>query len=337
MNCITREYIIEQLKSRNPKELFEAADKLRRDYCSESVHIRGIIEFSNYCKRDCLYCGLRRSNRSLTRYRLDEKEILDTASKAGGLGYKTILLQSGEDEYYTAEKLRSIIRSIKREVDCAITLSVGEKSLDDYKSLRDAGADRYLLRFETSDKKLFEKLKPDSSYTERLSCIEDLSRLGYQTGSGIMVGLPGQTAETLADDILLMERLNLDMLGIGPFIPHYNTPLSGKRPGTLDMTLRTLALIRLAMPDTHIPATTAMGSVDKEGRQKALSCGANVIMPNITPSKYRKLYEIYPNKICMDEDPVSCRLCVESMLKFLGRGISTDYGHTLKRPLKASI
>ncbi len=326
----TREYIIEELKAPEAVKLFKTADNLRRDYFSEKVHVRGIIEFSNYCKRDCLYCGLRNSNKGLTRYRMDEEEILDTAKRACALGYKTILLQSGEDVFYTIDKLCRIVKNIKRENDCAVTLSLGEKSFDDYKKLKDAGADRYLLRFETSDKGLFKKLKPDSSYEHRLSCIKNLSSLGYQTGSGIMVGLPGQRYQTLADDILLMKKLNLDMLGIGPFIPHHNTPLSGERPGALELTLRVLALIRILMPDTHIPATTAMGSIDGNGRQRALCCGANVFMPNVTPPKYRKFYEIYPNKICIDESPTDCRLCVEDMLKSLGRDIASDYGHSLK-------
>jgi biotin synthase len=327
---LTRKYITDCLNTDKPEELFQAADKIRKDYCTDKIHIRGIIEFSNYCKRDCLYCGLRKSNKNITRYRMDEAEILHCAVRAGNSGYKTILLQSGEDEAYSIDKLCQVVSSIKKKAGCAITLSIGEKSFDDYKRLKEAGADRYLLRFETSDKKLFKKLKPDSSYESRLLCVENLIKLGYQVGSGIMVGLPGQAFETLADDILLMKRLELDMIGIGPFLPHHNTPLCDAPSGTLDLTLRMLSLIRIAMPDTHIPATTAVGTVEATGRQQALKCGCNVIMPNITPSKYRKFYEIYPDKVCIGENFSDCYSRIEKMAESLGRNISKDYGHSIK-------
>jgi len=331
MDRLRREYITDWLNTDKPEELFETADKIRKDYCTDKVHIRGIIEFSNHCKRDCLYCGIRKSNKNITRYRMDEAEILNCAVKAGNLGYKTILLQSGEDEVYSIDRLCKIVSGIKRKVDCAITLSIGEKSFDDYKRLKEAGADRYLLRFETSDEKLFKRLKPDSSFVSRLLCIENLMKLGYQVGSGIMVGLPEQTLETLADDILLMKKLELDMIGIGPFLPHHNTPLCHAPSGTLGLTLRILSIIRIAMPDTHIPATTAVGTVDTTGRQQALKCGCNVIMPNITPSKYRKFYEIYPDKVSIGENLTDSHSRVEKMVKSLGRNISKDYGHSLKK------
>jgi len=330
MRRLTRADIIKWLRADEVTELLRSADKIRSDYCGDAVHIRGIIEFSNYCKRDCCYCGLRKSNKNITRYRMDEDQIIDAAIKAGELGYKTILLQSGEDDNYSTDFLAHIIKRIKTSVDCAVTLSIGEKSFAEYKQLRESGADRYLLRFETSDKNLFKKLKPDSSYDNRLSCLDSLRNLGYQVGSGIMVGLPGQSAEILADDILLMDKLSLDMIGIGPFLPHHDTPLCDSNSGTLDLTLKVLALIRIIMPDTHLPATTAVGSINKNGRQKALKCGANVIMPNVTPAKYRKYYEIYPNKICINEKPSDCRLCIESMLKSLGREIAKDYGDSLR-------
>ena len=326
-----REEIISYLKSSNPGLLYREADKVRKEYCGNAVHIRGIIEFSNYCKRDCCYCGLRKSNKNVTRYRMDEDQIIDVAIKTGELGYKTILLQSGEDDNYSVDSLAHIIKRIKTSIDCAVTLSIGEKNFAEYKQLRESGADRYLLRFETSDKNLFKKLKPDSSYDNRLSCLDSLRNLGYQVGSGIMVGLPGQSAEILADDILLMDKLSLDMIGIGPFLPHPDTPLCDSNSGTLDLTLKVLALIRIIMPDIHLPATTAVGSINKNGRQKALKCGANVIMPNVTPAKYRKYYEIYPNKICINEKPLDCRLFIESMLKSLGREIAKDYGDSLRR------
>ena len=322
--------IIEWLKADDPSRLFAIADDIRKKYFKDKVHIRGIIEFSNYCKKNCLYCGLRRDNKKIQRYRISESEIIRAAAKAGKLGYKTILLQSGEDKGYDINVLCGIIKKIKSDIDCAITLSLGEKSFSEYEKLKDAGADRYLLRFETSNRQLFQKLKPDSSYDNRLDCIRNLQSAGFQVGSGFMVGLPGQTIEVLADDILLLRDLDVDMVGIGPFLPHHNTPLGGSATGTLDMALRALAIIRIIMPYVHIPATTAMGTVEKGGREKALQCGANVIMPNVTPTKYRKHYEIYPNKICIDEAPSDCRLCIEAMLKSLGRSIAAGRGDSMK-------
>jgi biotin synthase len=327
---LDRADIIKWLKADNAAELFAIANDIRKRYFKDEVHIRGIIEFSNYCMKNCFYCGLRRDNKTIERYRISEDEIIGIALKAGELGYRTILLQSGEGEGYTIEGLCAIIKRIKLNLDCAITLSLGEKSLDEYSSLRDAGADRYLLRFETSNRGLFNKLKPDSSYENRLDCIKNLKKLGFQTGSGFMVGLPGQSFDILADDILLLRDLDVDMVGIGPFLSHHNTPLGNSASGTLDLTLRALAIIRILMPGVHIPATTAMGTVEKGGREKALQCGANVIMPNVTPIKYRKHYEIYPNKICIDDAPSDCRMCIEGMLKSLGRTIATSKGDSIK-------
>lgn len=331
MTNLNKKEIIKWLTTGDTSELFALADTTRKKYFKDEVHIRGIIEFSNHCRKDCFYCGLRKGNKKIERYRMSEDEIIGAAAKAGKLGYRTILLQSGEDDNYDIITLCNMIRKIKSSIDCAVTLSLGEKSFDEYKSLKAAGADRYLLRFETSNKELFQKLKPDSSYENRLNCIKNLKDLGFQVGSGFMVGLPGQTYEILADDILLLRDLGLDMIGIGPFLAHHNTPLGGNVSGTLDLTLGTLAIIRIVMPDVHIPATTAIGTVEKNGREKALQYGANVIMPNVTPTKYRKHYEIYPNKICINEAPPDCRLCIESMLKSLGRTISANRGDSIKR------
>ena len=331
MKITNKKDIIKWLRADDPSRLFAMADDIRKKYFKDEVHIRGIIEFSNYCNKNCLYCGLRRDNKKIQRYRISESEIISAAAKAGKLGYKTILLQSGEDTGFSIEGLCAIVKRIKSSLDCAITLSVGEKSLDEYKSLKSAGADRYLLRFETSNRELFQKLKPDSSYDNRLDCIRNLQSAGFQVGSGFMIGLPGQVIEVLADDILLLRDLDVDMVGIGPFLPHHNTPLGLAATGTLDMALRALAIIRIIMPDVHIPATTAMGTVEKGGREKALQCGANVIMPNVTPTKYRKHYEIYPNKICIDEAPSDCRACIEGMMKSLGKTISTSKGDSIKK------
>jgi biotin synthase len=330
MKNLDKAEIIKWLRADDPSELFIFADKLRKEYFGDEVCIRGIIEFSNYCSKDCLYCGLRKSNKDLKRYRISPDEIITTALGIEKFGYKTILLQSGQEDGYSIDILCDIIKKIKTNLDCAITLSLGEKNFDQYKKLKESGADRYLLRFETSNRKLFQKLKPDSSYDKRLNCLKDLKTLGFQVGSGMMIGLPGQTDKILAEDILLIRDLDLDMVGIGPFLSHHNTPLAGVASGTLDLTLRALALIRILVPYAHIPATTAMGTVEKNGRQKALRSGANVIMPNVTPTQYRKYYQIYPNKICIDENPLDCGGCIQNMLKSLGRTIATHKGESIK-------
>jgi biotin synthase len=325
-----REEILAYLREDDDGPLFERADLVRRRFCGEEVHLRGIIEFSNYCGRNCFYCGLRKDHEALGRYRMSPEEILETAKGAGRLGYKTVVLQSGEDEDYPLDRLCEIVRRIKGEVDCAVTLSLGEKTLEEYRRLREAGADRYLLKFETSNRRLFSMLRPGESFENRLRCLRDLRDLGFQVGSGWMVGLPGQTDEDLAEDVLLAKRFDFDMIGIGPFIPHPGTPLRNSSGGTILRVLKLVAITRIAVKNAHMPATTATGSIDPQGRQKALRCGANVIMPNLTPQKYRRFYEIYPNKICVAERPEDCGACVRSMVLACGRGIGTGYGHSLK-------
>jgi len=315
----------------DPQALYEEADRIRKEYCGDAVHKRAIIEFSNYCRRDCGYCGIRRGNSKLARYRMGGDEILAAAKVAAEFGYKTLVLQSGEDAHDTIDQLCDLIRGIKDQVDCAITMCVGEKTYEEYRAMRDAGADRYLLKFETSNRELFQKLKPDSSYDERITCLRWLRELDYQVGSGSMVGLPGQTPEMLADDILLMKEFDFDMIGIGPFIPHPDTPFQSVTGGSLAMTLKMVALARIMTQNTHLPATTAIGSIHPQGRQMALKCGANVIMPNFTPQKFRAHYQIYPNKICVNDRPSDCTVCVDLMIRSLGRSIATDFGHSLKR------
>lgn len=327
--------MIEQLQDERTAALFGEADRVRRLHCGDAVHLRGLVEFSNCCGRDCLYCGLRRSNRELERYRMGPEEIFEAAAGAARSGYRSVVLQSGENDRYGLEDMCGLVRRIKSALGLAVTLSLGEKTYDEYAALKEAGADRYLLRFETSSEGLFRQLKPDSSYPERLRCLRWLRELGYQVGSGIMVGLPGQTAEMIADDILLMRELDLDMVGIGPFIANPLTPLKDAPSGTLELTLKAVALIRIVTRNTHIPATTAMGSIDPQGRQKALCCGANVLMPNVTPTRYRGLYQLYPNKICLGEQPAECATCVGAMLRSLGRTVAEDPGHSLKRPREA--
>ena len=328
---MTKEEIIAALSpDTDPAQLFALADQVRREYVGEDVHLRGLIEFSNHCRRRCYYCGIRAGNAKVRRYRLTPDQILYGARSAVSLNYKTIVMQSGEDPAWGPKELAAIVEKVKKETALAITLSVGEHSKEDYRTLRAAGADRFLLRFETSDRRLFSMLKPDSNYDQRFRCLAWLKAAGFQVGSGVMAGLPGQTSESMADDILLFKQLELDMVGIGPFIANPDTPLGGAPGGTLDTALRMVALTRIVTKNTHIPATTAMGTIDAQGRQKALKCGANVLMPNISPTEYRTDYSLYPGKICVNEQPEQCGACVDAMLAGLGRKRAEGFGHSLK-------
>ncbi len=306
-------------------ELFNAADNVRKEFVGDDVHLRGLIEFSNICKNNCCYCGIRRDNSKAVRYRLKEDEIITFAQKARNYGFKTIVMQSGEDLYYTVERMQYIIRAIKK-LDMAITLSIGEKTFEEYKAYKDAGADRYLLRIETTDKDLYHRLDPGMSWDTRKQCLLDLKALGYEVGSGSMVGLPGQTIESIADDILFFKEIGVDMAGIGPFIPHPETPLKNCEGKAFKLALRTMALTRLLLPDINIPATTAMETLHPQGRIIALKCGANVVMPNVTEGEYRKFYELYPGKICVNDTPAHCRSCIGMKILGIGRTIGQTYG-----------
>ncbi|OGW81488.1 MAG: [FeFe] hydrogenase H-cluster radical SAM maturase HydE [Omnitrophica bacterium RIFCSPLOWO2_12_FULL_44_17] len=330
---LTKDEILSKLRDPDSSDLFAEADRVRKQYCGDEVHLRAIIEFSNYCKRDCLYCGLRKSNGKLTRYRMTVDEIFCAARNAQSLGYQTIVLQSGEDDGFSTDELCGLVRKIKKELDLAITLSVGEKTYEEYRAMKEAGADRYLLKIETTNPELFKKLKPDSDLEKRSQCLENLKNLGFQVGSGVMVGLPGQTLEDLTDDICFFRESDFDMIGIGPFIPHPETPLNQAKKGELNLVLKVVALTRLATLNAHLPATTAIGTIDPAGRQKALMCGANIMMPNATPKQYRRFYEIYPNKICITENPNDCNSCIQNMLRSLGRKLGAGYGHSLKRSM----
>jgi biotin synthase len=339
--------------------LLAAADRVRQMAVGDEVHLRALIEFSNRCWRNCLYCGLRRDHRELARYRMTPEEILDAVAAAAGLGYRTVVLQSGEDPWYAAPLLAYLLRTIKARHDVAVTLAIGERPEDDYRLLREAGADRFLLRMETSAPELYREMHPEaawegtgagngsrncaeihtqSPFTQspfagwhaRLECLHALRRLGYQVGSGVMIGLPGQSLEVLADDLLSLQSLDLDMIGVGPFIPHPATPLRDAAGGTLELSLRFIACLRLLCPEAHIPATTALGALDPQGRKRALQAGANVLMPNCTPVEYRARYELYPGKICTDESAPQCRGCVEAMVALLGRTVGKGYGHSLR-------
>ena len=301
-------------------EIFEKADSIRQENVGDEVHLRGLIEFSNICKRQCKYCGLRSENRTIERYRILKNEILECTQNAVKMGYKTVVLQSGEDDYYDSDKLCEIIREIKK-LDLALTLSIGEKSYDEYKAFKKEGADRYLLRIETTDKNLYQEMHPNASFENRVNCLMNLKSLGYETGTGCLVGLPNQTIESLAEDILFFKELDADMIGIGPFIPHEQTPLAQAPKGDFWLALKVMALTRINLPDINIPATTAMETLNPNGRLIALQSGANVVMPNITSKEYRAKYEIYPGKICIGESPEQCRGCIEGKIKSIGRSI----------------
>lgn len=336
---LTREDLVALLSADNEESvaLFHLADEMRARFVRDEIHFRGIIEFSNHCARNCFYCGLRKDNLELTRYRMPPWEIIESAGRAAALGCRTIVLQSGEEAYYSAEILAAIVRAIKKDNDVAITLSVGDRSRQDYALFKEAGADRYLLKHETSDPRLFAALRPGTSLKGRLERQRWLSELGYQVGSGNMVGLPGQTLETLADDILLFRRMGIEMAGIGPFIPNGRTPLAGETGGTLDMTLKTLATARLAMPRAHLPATTSAASIDPLGRVKVLQCGANVIMPNMTPAQYRRDYSIYPGKIGLTDSPEESYARAGKAVENAGRRVGSGYGHTLQHEKRCAV
>ena len=318
--------IIELLNDPSKNEwLFETADKIRKENVGDEVHLRGLIEFSNICKCSCKYCGLRSQNKNLERYRILKDEIISSVENAVSLGYKTIVLQSGEDNFYSTDKLCEIIKEIKK-FDVALTLSIGEKTFEEYKAYKQAGADRYLLRIETTDKNLYKKMHPNMNFENRVACLYNLKTLGYEVGTGCLVGLPGQTTESLAGDILFFKDIDADMIGIGPFIPNQNTPLADEKGGDFWLALKVMAITRIMFPDINIPATTAMETLNPNGRIIALQSGANVVMPNVTPSKYRAKYEIYPNKICLNDSPDKCRGCIEGKINSIGRTVSKDYG-----------
>lgn len=313
--------------------LWRAADATRREHVGDDVHLRGLIEVSSFCRRQCAYCGLRAGNRGLARYRMEMGEITAAARQALSLGFGTVVLQGGEDPGLRKDFVTDTIRAIKAETGLAVTLSLGERSMEELGAWRAAGADRYLLRFETSDRSLFDMIHPGvgRARADRIGALKQIKRLGYETGSGVMVGLPGQTYESLARDIELFRELDLDMIGIGPFIPHKDTPLGqlpaehellvqGEVPRGAMMAYKVVALARRMCPHANMPATTALATINKvDGRELALQRGANVVMPNLTPPKYRKLYEIYPDKANVDAVTAGANDALHDMLKRLGR------------------
>lgn len=310
--------------------LYAAADDLRRRSVGDDVHVRGIIEFSNDCANDCEYCGIRRGSK-VTRYRMTQEEIVAQAVQAHAWGCNTVVLQSGDDLWFTAERLCNIVRGVRQAGVPAVTLSVGVRPLGELRQFAAAGCDRYLLRFETSNRRLFKKIHPDETFARRLRCLKNLREAGIQVGSGFMIGLPDTSLTTLARDILFATRLKLDMIGCGPFLAHPDTPLGGK-PLLEDREIyfKAMAVLRLLNPWAHIPATTAFDALAPDGRNRVLQIGANVFMPNVTPGKYRRLYQLYPNKPCVDEDGAACAICVRGRITGLGRRIAEGPGHSLR-------
>ena len=304
------------------------ADAVRREHYGDAVFLRGLIEFTNYCKNNCYYCGIRRDNREAARYRLSREEILSCCAEGYALGYRTFVLQGGEDPYYTDDRICEIVGAIReRYPDCAITLSIGEKPRESYQRYYDAGANRYLLRHETADPAHYARLHPaDMSADNRKRCLFDLKEIGYQVGSGFMVGSPYQTTDNLIADLRFLQELQPDMIGIGPYITHSATPFADMPSGTAELTLRMLSILRLMFPYALLPSTTALGTIKSNGRELGLMHGANVVMPNLSPTAVRKKYEIYENKICTGEESAQCRRCLEMRVKSAGYRVVTDRG-----------
>ena len=308
--------------------LREEAVRIQKKYFGNKIYTRGLIEFTNYCRNDCYYCGIRRSNRNASRYRLTKEEILQCCENGYELGFRTFVLQGGEDAYFNDERMCEIIRSIKKEYpDCAVTLSLGERSEESYRVMHKAGADRYLLREETSVPEHYAMLHPKQmSLENRLHCLEILKETGYQTGCGFMVGSPGWQLEYLARELCYIKKLRPHMIGIGPFIPHKDTVFAKETGGSLDLTLNLVAMLRLMNPNAMIPATTAVGTIDPRGREKAILSGANVVMPNLSPVSVRKNYMLYDNKLCTGDEAAECRKCLDARIRSIGYEIVTDRG-----------
>ncbi len=306
----------------------QEAVRIQKNYFGNKIYTRGLVEFTNYCRNDCYYCGIRCSNTNAERYRLTKEEILQCCENGHELGFRTFVLQGGEDPWFNDERMIDIIKSIKQNYpDCAITLSIGEKSKESYRKFREAGADRYLLRHETADEAHYRYLHPENlSLSNRKQCLYDLKELGYQIGAGFMVGAPGQTMENLAEDLVFLKKLNPHMAGIGPFIPHHDTKFAKEEPGSVELTLFLLSVIRIMLPKVLLPATTALGTLDPRGREKGFQAGANVVMPNLSPVKNRKQYELYDNKICTGEEAAECRGCLSRRAESVGYEIVTDRG-----------
>lgn len=330
--CSEYEYLIANRSDEAAQFLAERAVAVRRQIYGNAVYVRGLIEISNICKNDCLYCGIRRSNAACDRYRLTEEQIMECCAEGYALGFRTFVLQGGEDGYFTDERVCNLVREIKnRFPDCAVTLSLGEKSRESYQKMYDAGADRYLLRHETADPKHYAKLHPEEmSFDNRMRCLKDLKEIGFQTGCGFMVGSPYQTVTSLASDLKFIETFHPDMCGIGPFIPHKDTPFRDMPAGTMQLTCYLLSIIRLIQPNILLPATTALGTIDPKGREKGILSGANVVMPNLSPISVRKKYELYDGKICTGDEAAQCKQCLALRMESIGYEVVTARGDIIR-------
>ena len=308
--------------------LKERARAVREKHYGKDVYIRGLIEFTNVCKNNCKYCGIRCGNKNAERYRLTKEEILSCCDMGYELGFRTFVLQGGEDPFFDDDMMVDIIKEIKKNhPDCALTLSIGEKERETYKRFYDAGADRYLLRHETADKAHYEMLHPaDMSFEHRMNCLKDLKEIGYQVGCGMMVGSPFQTKEHIIKDLRFLREFKPEMVGIGPFIPHHDTEFKDEEAGSVDLTIRLLSIIRLLLPDVLLPATTALGTLDPRGREKGIEAGANVIMPNLSPTNVRDKYLLYDNKICTGDEAAECIRCMEMRVESVGYKVVQSRG-----------
>ncbi len=328
---LTQDEFVRLIDGRTPElddYLFEKARAVRHRHYGQDIYLRGLIEFTNYCKNDCYYCGIRKSNAHAARYRLTKEQILSCCETGHELGFRTFVLQGGEDGFYTNERLVDIISSIKKGYpDCAITLSIGEKSRESYQAYFNAGADRYLLRHETACDWHYAKLHPENmSLENRKQCLYNLKEIGYQVGCGFMVGSPFQTSECIAEDMRFIRELQPQMVGIGPFIPHHDTPFASQAGGTLELTLFLLGLIRLMLPSVLLPATTALGTIHPLGREKGILAGANVVMPNLSPVDVRSKYLLYDNKICTGDEAAECRFCMQRRMESIGYRVVVHRG-----------
>ena len=325
---LSNEKIMQFLHKTDDAELFAEADRIRREVYGDEVYLRGLIEFTNYCANNCYYCGIRAGNAEAVRYRLSKEEILACCAEGYALGYRTFVLQGGEDPYFTDDLICDITAAIRKTYpECAITLSIGEKSRESYQRYYDAGANRYLLRHETANPLHYAKLHPEKmSSDDRKRCLWDLKEIGYQVGSGFMVGSPFQTTGDLIADLRFLQELQPDMIGIGPYITHHATPFSDMPSGSAELTLRLVSILRLMFPYVLLPATTALGTLLPDGRERGLRAGANVVMPNLSPTAVRRQYDLYENKICTGEESAQCRQCLEARVKAAGYRVVTDRG-----------